>query len=172
MNWTANLNYYDSVRGVTYDDWRLPTSLQPDPACSLQSQVSSYGSNCTGSELGHLLYVELGGAIDEEGTLYPFNSNFSLFKNVAPNFYWTATEDVLNTDSAWFFDIDSGIQLSLYKGDDAIPWAVRDGDVYITSAVPVPAAAWLFGSGIIGLIGISRTVSKGDRINNPSRINA
>ncbi|MBK8536437.1 MAG: hypothetical protein IPL59_15695 [Candidatus Competibacteraceae bacterium] len=23
--WAANLSYYDSVRGVTYDDWRLPT---------------------------------------------------------------------------------------------------------------------------------------------------
>jgi hypothetical protein len=31
--------------------------------------------------------------------------------------------------------------------------AVRDGDV---SSVPVPAAVWLFGSGLLGLIGIAR----------------
>lgn len=24
----ANLSYYDSVRNVTYTDWRLPTTLQ------------------------------------------------------------------------------------------------------------------------------------------------
>ncbi len=32
-------------------------------------------------------------------------------------------------------------------------WAVRDGDV---GAVPVPAAVWLFGSGLIGLLGVAR----------------
>jgi hypothetical protein len=43
--WAANLSYGG------YSDWRLPTA---DPACSL-----SY--NCTGSEMGHLFYNELGG---------------------------------------------------------------------------------------------------------------
>jgi hypothetical protein len=32
-------------------------------------------------------------------------------------------------------------------------WAVRDGDI---GAVPIPAAAWLFGSGLLGLIGVAR----------------
>ena len=32
-------------------------------------------------------------------------------------------------------------------------WAVQSGDV---SAVPVPAAVWLFGSGLIGLVGFAR----------------
>src|SRR5688500_20181476 len=27
VDWTSNLSYYDSVRGVTYDDWRLPTTV-------------------------------------------------------------------------------------------------------------------------------------------------
>lgn len=36
MDWAANLSYYDSVRGVSYDDWRLPTTLQPDSSCGLQ----------------------------------------------------------------------------------------------------------------------------------------
>ena len=31
-------------------------------------------------------------------------------------------------------------------------WAVRTG----VSAVPIPAAAWLFGSGLLGLVGVSR----------------
>lgn len=40
MTWASNLSYYDSVRNVTYTDWRLPTS----DTCS--------GYNCTGSEMG------------------------------------------------------------------------------------------------------------------------
>ena len=39
------------------------------------------------------------------------------------------------------------------KGANFYGWAVRSGDV---SAVPVPAAVWLFGSGLLGLIGIAR----------------
>lgn len=39
-----------------YTDWRLPTS------------DSCYGYNCTGSEMGHLWYVELG---NSAGTLTP-----------------------------------------------------------------------------------------------------
>jgi hypothetical protein len=37
----------------------------------------------------------------------------------------------------------------------ALAWAVRDGDV-AASVVPLPAAAWLFGSGLLGLFGVSR----------------
>jgi hypothetical protein len=31
-------------------------------------------------------------------------------------------------------------------------WAVRSGDV--PAVVPVPAAVWLFGSGLLGLLGV------------------
>ena len=42
-----------------------------------------------------------------------------------------------------------------YAGDnpESITWLLYRGDV---SAVPVPAAAWLFGSGLLGLIGVAR----------------
>ena len=35
-------------------------------------------------------------------------------------------------------------------------WAVRDGDVAQQPVVPIPAAAWLLGSGLLGLAGASR----------------
>ncbi len=35
-------------------------------------------------------------------------------------------------------------------------WALDYSELTVTSAVPVPAAVWLFGSGIFGLIGFSR----------------
>ena len=37
--------------------------------------------------------------------------------------------------------------------DAAGAWAVQSGDV---GAVPVPAAVWLFGSGLLGLVGVAR----------------
>lgn len=54
---------------------------------------------------------------------------------------------------AWFF-CSNGSQGKNDKGlDQAFAWAVRDGDV---AAVTVPAAAWVFGSGMIGLLGLAR----------------
>jgi hypothetical protein len=39
------------------------------------------------------------------------------------------------------------------KGGSLFAWAVYDGDV---AAVPLPAAVWLFCSGLLGLVGIAR----------------
>ncbi|MGB7934539.1 MAG: PEP-CTERM sorting domain-containing protein [Gammaproteobacteria bacterium] len=41
----------------------------------------------------------------------------------------------------------------LGKDYSVFAWAVHLSDV---SAIPVPATVWLFGSGLLGLIGISR----------------
>ena len=75
--WAAQLN----ING--YDDWRLPTTLQPDASCSNQAGGDSSGYGCTGSELGYLFYVELGGVV---GTPISdtHNSNYSLFSNLDP----------------------------------------------------------------------------------------
>lgn len=53
--WTQALTYAGS------SDWRLPISLHPDETCSQQGGTYSYGVGCTGSELGHMFYVEFGG---------------------------------------------------------------------------------------------------------------
>jgi hypothetical protein len=38
-------------------------------------------------------------------------------------------------------------------------WAVSRGDIS-PAAVPVPAAAWLFGSGLLGLFGVARRIAR------------
>jgi hypothetical protein len=144
-SWATNLSYYDSVRGVTYDDWRLPTS------------DTCVGYNCTGSELGHLIYSELGGVAGQSiGTTH--NANYSLFTNLRSSIYWSATVDAFDIyHSAWIFDTYWSGQGTLLKTSTLYAWAVRPGDVAAAaSAVPVPAAAWLFSSGLIGLIGVAR----------------
>lgn len=62
MTWAANLTYYDSVRDITYDDWRLPatTNLSYPQYVFGYDGTTSAGYNISGSEMGHLYYTELG----------------------------------------------------------------------------------------------------------------
>ena len=148
-DWVADLN----IAGVT--GWRLPTTLQPDDSCSRQSAMyGSYGYNCTGSELGNMFYNVLGGTAYSDIAV-SHNANYDLFSNIVSGFYWSETD--FETDegtSAWTFRFDRGEQRTFNKSIvDFYAWAVHDGDV---SAVPVPAAVWLFGSGLIGLVGFAR----------------
>jgi hypothetical protein len=150
--WATNLSYYDSVRGVTYDDWRLPTTLYPDPSCN----TPGYGTNCTGSEMGHLFYDELQG-IAGQSILVTHNSSFDLFTNIQPYRYWSTTEsEPRSFNYEWYFDFSNGFQYDSHYANAGYAWAVRPGDVAVTSTVPVPAAAWLFGSGLLSLVGMAR----------------
>ncbi len=146
--WAANL----TVNGV--GGWRLPTTLVPDTTCS---GTDSQGANCTGSEMGNLYYNVLGGVAWSDLTM-THNANYNLFSNIVdingPGVFWSATEyapDTINT--AWGFFMHVGGQ-TYGIGDKSYAinaWAVHSGDV-----VPVPAAVWLFGSGLLGLMGVAR----------------
>jgi hypothetical protein len=39
-------------------------------------------------------------------------------------------------------------------------WAVRNGDVNTATPTPIPAAVWLFGSGLVGLVGLKKRRAK------------
>ena len=144
-NWAANLD----VDGIT--GWRLPTTMQPDASCEDQINngasfpLQGSGTGCTGSEMGHLFNVE-GISAAAPGP----------FSNVQFNKYWSGTEFASDTVRAWTFTFGSdgaGNQTVRSKNENVFAWAVQSGDV---STVPVPAAVWLFGSGLLGLIGFAR----------------
>lgn len=146
IKWIAAMNAAN-FRG--YNDWRLPTTLQPDPSCSF------FGLGCTGSEMGHLYYTELNGpaGIPIMSTVGGgCHGNCALFQGLASTL-WSGTEFALSPADAWVFS-GSGEQYHVSKNlnSNYYAFAVRSGQV----AIPVPAAAWLLGSGLLGLIGVAR----------------
>lgn len=112
---------------------------------NLNGSAGSDGSNSTSANAAAVFGVNWGGATSffsaggvgesmefffmaGNGTLGSLNATAVRYANAEGNALWT-----LNTDSS----------LS-YMAPDAV------------SAVPVPAAVWLFASGLLGLVGISR----------------
>jgi hypothetical protein len=155
--WVSSLSYYDSVRDVTYDDWRLPLTRQPDSSCGTQTEFSGYptqgsGARCTGSEMGHLFNVD--------GVQHGASG---LFTGVQGYYYWSQSSYAPDTRDAWSFSFAStgGVQTPVYKIAGEYAWAVRDGDV---SNVPLPSTVWLLSSGLLTGLGWARSRHRARRI--------
>lgn len=149
MDWhTANvfiaaMNADGGSGYLGFDDWRLPATYVPDPTCE---QMQAFGWYCTASEMGHLYHIE--------GIYWDDPPPPSLFSNLHWGQYWSGTEYAADPSKAWGRGFDLEGQ---YTYDKDYPfnfaWAVRTGDV---GEVPLPAAAWLFGTGLLGLVGSMR----------------
>lgn len=178
VDWTANLSYYDNVRGVTYTDWRLPTvkpvngfDYTPRDAIGWLNGAwtsdgsTDYGFNITStqSELSYMYYVNLGnpGGFTPSGAVYGCTNspstclrNTGPFVNLRQGSYWAGplysrTQSSDPTD-VWNFYMVSGFQgFSGTFYESNLAWAVRDGDV---AAVPEAQTYLLMLTGL-GLIG-------------------
>lgn len=176
VTWADNLSYYDSVRNVTYSDWRLPATTPTDNGtndCNFAYSGTDcgYNVNPVSSEMAHLYFTELGNLSDystELGNLSDYtasgavigayaggsNPNSTLdntgpFTNFQSDTYWSGMEYVGNTDDAWAFHTSYGFQGDDDKGDLFYALAVRPGDV---AAVPEAQtyALMLAGLGLVG----------------------
>ena len=140
MNWddasalAANLSFTDGVN--IYDNWRLSTS----DACA--------GYGCTGSEMGHLFYSELGGTTGQF-ILTSADPDLIKFTNLQVGRYWSAMQ--YDNNNAWYFDFAQGLQSADSKGNGFYVLAVSPGDV---GAVP-EASIWAMLLAGLGLVGVA-----------------
>jgi hypothetical protein len=104
---------------------------------------------------GGVVFVELFSELAGEGV-----SKAEIFGNgpITPNDFWTPYEWTTTLGD----DVSGGVTLQLKTSCGPVPGCGVDAffdNITITtdvSAVPVPAAVWLFGSGLLGLIGVAR----------------
>jgi len=89
-------------------------------------------------------------AVFGDGTtanLFPpptFNADDGFLRNAYAFWGFTSPEEIVS------------IHLGLPNGETTAMSAFILGDLTIASPVPIPPAVWLFGSGLIGLVGIAR----------------
>lgn len=180
VKWAGDLVYQDSVRGVSYSDWRLPHVLPVD-GTSYNGKFSFDGSTDEGynntspnSELSYMFHVNLGlnGYYRPDGTVEPDfgatgmgrwgSANVGLVKNIRSNIYWTGSVyEPHPTLNAWMFDAHWGYQNFYSQWDNLYVWALRDGDVAagplsVPLAVPEPGTYALFLAGLAGLVLFAR----------------
>ncbi len=158
LAWVSNMNLFEYLGA---NDWRLPATLENDPTCTNDAEgtvpsIYPYsGFNCTGSEMGHLFYEEFGAAAGTTASNTGNPAILAMFTNLKDS-YWSGTDSTFDAGTAWYFNFDNGQQsgtLGKYDSNSTYAWAVRTGDI---AAIPLPAAFWLFGSGLLWLLRLGK----------------
>lgn len=145
MNWATATAWAAGLSVGGFTDWRLPTTADPDPSCTddtagLNPSADAMGFNCTGSELGHLFYVELGGTAGSS-VLASGDPDLALFSNLeTDDAYWSAT--LVSPTVAYGWNFANGGQSDNGTSNFDYAIAVRSGDV------PEPGATLLMAVGL------------------------
>ena len=141
--WANNL----VVEGI--DNWSLPTG---DVACG-------FDDPCLDTQYGSL-FTALGGTVgtplaDQHNDFYgKFTTWWTLNGGLGTGGYYTNSWHYHYPGTyAVMYNFNEPSQGFTAPGNNMVGLAVYQGDV---SPVPLPATIWLFGSGILGLIGVAR----------------
>ncbi len=154
QTWVASLNA-EAYGG--YSDWKLPTGAGYFTTGTYPGDPTNYGTgfglstDTANNQLGYLFANELGNTPADSGAL-----NFGPFGAVGQQstVYWSSNINDADTSREWAYNTELAGESDTYqKGIEGYALAVRAGQV---SPVPLPAAAWLLGSGLLGLFGWPR----------------
>ena len=153
FNWDNQAGWargLDTANYLGVDGWRLASmDVNGDTAvvdCNGATELA-----CRDNELGYMFYQNMDGSFGDDKSGNQIVDGVLLTDVQFNN--WSGTEFAPSPTFAWLFRFSDGNQGLIGKDRNGYGWAVRAGDV---SAVPVPAAVWLFGSGLIGLLGLAR----------------
>lgn len=187
MSWNTAQTWITAMNNANhlgYNDWRLPTVSPVSGGTEFNFDLAYDGSSDHGynvasvnSEMGYMYHVNLNnigfcspsGVCPQPGWVNPPNVSFTdgetqtlKFFNVNPMtqdaIYWTGVGNHGNA-SAWAFRFGDGNQHARVTSEDS-KWyalAVRDGDV---APVPLPVSAWMFLSGLIGMLAVKRRTTQ------------
>lgn len=133
-----NLNVGGTYYIAPGDTLNINLSVNPWPGVGEPNQVP----------MEQFAYV--GFQLDGVSSLDAFLLPFDPIATISADYLVTAGWD-LNTSGTYNF--------TAYLNNNVGTWGTATGTV-VVSAVPVPAAVWLFGSGLIGLIGFAKRKRK------------
>lgn len=184
MSWSVANTWAGDLSYGGFTDWRLASAnlINGASPCYAVDGSCDRGYNNTTGEFGHMFYSNLGNIGYYSETEVPnqpgqglSNTSFidgesgSLvdFFNIQSGIYWYEEEYAPDTAEGWAFTVgvsSSGYQGRLQKAkvwSESYAWAVRDGCAQGSGAaclppVPLPGAVWLFGSALLGLLGLQR----------------
>ena len=142
MTWAganAWVYYLDVTAYGGSTNWKLPTTVDSSASLGYANGLGTNPSPTTGQV-----------AVQSINTTH--NAAYALFSGVQSGSYWSGTR-LGGTQNAWFFDTGFGNQAYANTSGVGYALAVTPGAV---SPVPVPGALWLLGSGLLGVVGVSR----------------
>jgi len=157
MTWDAAQTWVAGLAYKGFGGWRLPTIEPLDGEVYNMAYAEDgatdkgYNNSSMVSELGYMFYANLGYTSSADSFTYGSDENSIFGSSLKPASYWSGSE--FSGSEAMYFDMSDGYQSKASETNQFYAWAVHDGNV---APVPIPAAVWLFGSALVGLMGFGR----------------